>query len=143
MVEASGSGMMCTTLVPGFSPTIQRTHTHLGPYQLTVSRRHQIHCSVSAGENGAQTSVVMMETRTIPWGCENDSLETASSLQRWLSESGLPPQKMAIEKVDVGERGLVALKNVRKGEKLLFVPPSLVITADSVSLAFFFFSLTV
>lgn len=38
---------------------------------------------------------------------------------------------MAIERVDVGERGLVALKNVRKGEKLLFVPPSLFITADS------------
>lgn len=31
----------------------------------------------------------------------------------------------------MGERGLVALKNVRKGEKLLFVPPSLFITADS------------
>ncbi|KAK4845532.1 hypothetical protein QYF36_006203 [Acer negundo] len=38
---------------------------------------------------------------------------------------------MGIEKVDVGERGLVALKNIRKGEKLLFVPPSLVITSDS------------
>lgn len=33
--------------------------------------------------------------------------------------------------MDVGERGLVALNNIRKGEKLLFVPPSLVITADS------------
>ena len=39
---------------------------------------------------------------------------------------------MAIQRVDIGERGLVALKNIRKGEKLLFVPPSLVITADSV-----------
>ncbi|KAI9178312.1 hypothetical protein LWI28_024989 [Acer negundo] len=38
---------------------------------------------------------------------------------------------MGIEKVDVGERGLVSLKNIRKGEKLLFVPPSLVITSDS------------
>lgn len=38
---------------------------------------------------------------------------------------------MAIERVNVGERGLVALKNIRKGEKLLFVPPSLFITADS------------
>lgn len=38
---------------------------------------------------------------------------------------------MAIQRVDVGERGLVALKNIRKGEKLLFVPPSLFITADS------------
>lgn len=38
---------------------------------------------------------------------------------------------MGIERVEIGERGLVALKNIRKGEKLLFVPPSLVITADS------------
>lgn len=38
---------------------------------------------------------------------------------------------MGIQRVDVGERGLVALKSIRKGEKLLFVPPSLVITADS------------
>ncbi|KAK1569025.1 hypothetical protein Q3G72_031776 [Acer saccharum] len=68
---------------------------------------------------------------TVPWGCDIDSLENASALQRWLSDSGLPPQKMGIEKVDVGERGLVALKNIRKGEKLLFVPPSLVITSDS------------
>ncbi|KAK0589106.1 hypothetical protein LWI29_009707 [Acer saccharum] len=68
---------------------------------------------------------------TVPWGCDIDSLENASALQRWLSDSGLPPQKMGIEKVDVGERGLVALKNNRKGEKLLFVPPSLVITSDS------------
>lgn len=67
----------------------------------------------------------------IPWGCDVDSLENASALQGWLSDSGLPPQKMAIQRVDVGERGLVALKNVRKGEKLLFVPPPLVITADS------------
>ena len=67
------------------------------------------------------------------WGCEIDSLENSSALQRWLSESGLPPQKMGIERVEVGERGLVALKNIRKGEKLLFVPPSLVITPDSVT----------
>lgn len=70
----------------------------------------------------------------MPWGCEIESLENASALQRWLSSSGLPAQKMEIERVEFGERGLVALKNIRKGEKLLFVPPSLVITADSVSL---------
>lgn len=69
----------------------------------------------------------------MPWGCDSDSLENASALQDWLSKCGLPPQKMAIQKVEVGERGLVALKNIRKGEKLLFVPPSLFITADSVS----------
>lgn len=67
----------------------------------------------------------------IPWGCEVDSLENASALQQWLSNSGLPPQKLVIDRVDVGERGLVTVKNIRKGEKLLFVPPSLVITADS------------
>jgi hypothetical protein len=68
----------------------------------------------------------------VPWGCEIESLESAASLERWLTASGLPEQRLALEKVDIGERGLVALKNVRNGEKLLFVPPSLVITADSV-----------
>ncbi|KAM0922528.1 hypothetical protein ACQ4PT_006037 [Festuca glaucescens] len=67
----------------------------------------------------------------VPWGCEIESLESAASLERWLTASGLPEQRLALEKVDIGERGLVALKNVRNGEKLLFVPPSLVITADS------------
>ncbi|KAG2328507.1 hypothetical protein Bca52824_011235 [Brassica carinata] len=49
------------------------------------------------------------------------------SLQRWLSDSG-PRRKW----VDTGERGLLASQNLRKREKLLFVPPSLVIAADSV-----------
>ncbi|KAG0469038.1 hypothetical protein HPP92_018366 [Vanilla planifolia] len=71
------------------------------------------------------------QQRGSPWGCEIESLENAYALQQWLSESGLPEQKMDIRRVEVGERGLVALKNIRKGEKLLFVPPSLVITADS------------
>ncbi|KAJ1419759.1 Serine-threonine/tyrosine-protein kinase, catalytic domain [Sesbania bispinosa] len=82
------------------------------------------------GVGGTQSQTSVMET--IPWGCDIDSLENASALQRWLLESGLPLQKMAIDKVDVGERGLVSLKNIRKGEKVLLVPPSLVVTADSV-----------
>ncbi|KAK7304864.1 hypothetical protein VNO77_42756 [Canavalia gladiata] len=123
---AEASRIIYTTLVPCFRPTIQRTH--LGHPHLSMPRKHQIHCSVSANASGTtQASVV----DTIPWGCEIESLENASALQKWLSESGLPPQKMGIERVDVGERGLVALKNIRKGEKLLFVPPSLVITSDS------------
>ncbi|XP_057431871.1 ribulose-1,5 bisphosphate carboxylase/oxygenase large subunit N-methyltransferase, chloroplastic [Lotus japonicus] len=124
MVEASRI-MYTTTLLPSFTPTIHKTH--LGHRHLTVSRKHQVQCSVSASTDGATRS----RTSAIPWGCDMDSVENASALQKWLSQSGLPPQKMGIEKVDVGERGLVALKNVRKGEKLLFVPPSLVITADS------------
>ncbi|KAI5406591.1 ribulose-1,5 bisphosphate carboxylase/oxygenase large subunit N-methyltransferase, chloroplastic [Lathyrus oleraceus] len=126
MVEASG--MMYTntntTLVPAFNPSIQRNHLRL--CQLPLLRRHHVQFSLSA--TASETSAFM---ETIPWGCENDSLENSSSLLKWLSQSGLPSQKMAIDKVDVGERGLVALKNIRKGEKLLFVPPSLVITPDS------------
>ena len=125
---ADASRILYNTLIPSFLP-LQKTqliHRHRHRF-LAISRRHQIHCSVSAGD--ATKSAV---TETIPWGCEIDSLENASDLQIWLSQSGLPPQKMAIEKVDVGERGLVALKNIRKGEKLLFVPPSLIITTDSV-----------
>lgn len=118
MVEASGMMMFTntTTLIPTFNQTIHKT-THLG-----FSRRNNAHFSLSA------TSSLM---ETIPWGCENDSIENSSSLEKWLSQSGLPSQKMSIDKVDVGERGLVALKNIRKGEKLLFVPPELVITPDS------------
>uniref|UniRef100_A0A1D1XE40 SET domain-containing protein 4 n=1 Tax=Anthurium amnicola TaxID=1678845 RepID=A0A1D1XE40_9ARAE len=85
-------------------------------------------CSISTA-SGSTSGV--SERGAVPWGCEIESLGNAEELQRWLSESGLPPQKMGIERVEVGERGLVALKNIRKGEKLLFVPPSLVITADT------------
>lgn len=92
---------------------------------LPLRRLKVVRCAVSTG---------LPERETVPWGCEIESLENASALQRWLSSSGLPAQKMEIERVEVGGRGLVALKNIRKGEKLLFVPPSLVITADSVSL---------
>lgn len=73
-----------------------------------------------------------MGSQGIPWGCEIDSVENAAALEKWLRECGLPEQKMDIKKVEVGERGLVANNNIRKGEKLLFVPPSLVISADSV-----------
>ena len=122
MVEALGMMMFTntTTLIPAFNQTIHKTH-------LGLSRRNNAHFTLSA------TSSLM---ETIPWGCENDSIENSSSLEKWLSQSGLPSQKMSIDKVDVGERGLVALKNIRKGEKLLFVPPQLVIAPDSVNLPF-------
>lgn len=92
-----------------------------------------IRCSISTSESAAATTATATATAVdkIPWGCDVDSLENAEALQKWLSGSGLPSQKMRIERVDVGERGLVANNNIRKGEKLLFVPPSLVITADS------------
>ncbi|KAF5726536.1 ribulose-1 5 bisphosphate carboxylase/oxygenase [Tripterygium wilfordii] len=118
---AEASGILHTTLFPKFAgPQKARRRC-----STVIMRKHSVQClSVSTGD---KTSV----TQTVPWGCDIDSVENASALQRWLSESGLPPQKMSIQRVDVGERGLVALKNIRKGEKLLFVPPSLVVTGDS------------
>ncbi|XP_010252799.1 PREDICTED: histone-lysine N-methyltransferase setd3 [Nelumbo nucifera] len=126
MAEASTS--LYTTLIPHFSqnPSPSRRTSALP----TARDRNSIRCSISATSNDSTRALVSVSQK-IPWGCDVDSLENASALQKWLSESGLPPQKMAIEKVDIGERGLVALKNIRKGEKLLFIPPSLVITADS------------
>ncbi|KAK9152374.1 hypothetical protein Syun_010683 [Stephania yunnanensis] len=91
--------------------------------------RNPIRCSTSTASNETSTFTT---NEKVPWGCDVDSLENASALQKWLSDSGLPQQKMGIKRVEVGERGLVALKNIRKGEKLLFVPPSLVIGTDSV-----------
>ncbi|KAA0059211.1 ribulose-1,5 bisphosphate carboxylase/oxygenase large subunit N-methyltransferase [Cucumis melo var. makuwa] len=120
---AEASRVFNSSLVPNFRP-LQYTHS-TKPHAATF-RRHSINCSVSTTDTASVAA-----TGPIPWGCDIDSLENASALQKWLSESGLPDQKMSIQRVDVGERGLVALKNVRKGEKLLFVPPSLVISAES------------
>lgn len=123
---AEASRVLQTTLLPTFHHQ-HKIHTF---QSLPLNfRRHPVQCSVSTTD-GAKPTVA----QKIPWGCDIDSLENASALQKWLTDSGLPPQKMAIQKVEVGERGLVALKNIRKGEKLLFVPPSLFITADSVRL---------
>ncbi|KAG6417036.1 hypothetical protein SASPL_124477 [Salvia splendens] len=128
---AGASRILQTTFLPTFSknPSLHttRSHSHACCVPPTTKRGSffdRIRCSVAAaGEDTAMAGVL--------WGCDVDSVDNAAALQAWLSESGLPPQKMGIQKVEVGERGLVALKNVRKGEKLLFVPPSLFITADS------------
>lgn len=119
--------MLSLTVPSSFLPRFPQNQPHPSSRQNPLPPRRNPRCSISVASPGSPA-----KSFEIPWGCENESLEGASELQRWLSDSGLPPQRMAIERVDVGERGLVALKNVRKGEKLLFVPPSLVITADSV-----------
>ncbi|KAL8478021.1 hypothetical protein ACS0TY_030066 [Phlomoides rotata] len=131
---AEASTIFQTTLIPTFSQNPSQYTLKIHPHHSflpSISKRsncfHRIRCSVSTATSGSGSAV----EATVPWGCDSDSLENASALQDWLSKCGLPPQKMAIQKVDVGERGLVALKNIRKGEKLLFVPPSLFITADS------------
>uniref|UniRef100_A0A0D3E5Q5 SET domain-containing protein n=1 Tax=Brassica oleracea var. oleracea TaxID=109376 RepID=A0A0D3E5Q5_BRAOL len=58
------------------------------------------------------------------------------SRERLLFRAGSPIQashrRKWLSTESTSERGLVASQNLRKGEKLLFVPPSLVIRADSV-----------
>lgn len=126
MAEASTVIFRSTLLPSMFSQNHHLPYSK--PFRTkTLNSPSQIRCSIST------TDTPFTAVDRIPWGCEVDSVENAEALQKWLSGSGLPPQKMRIEKVDVGERGLVANNNIRKGEKLLFVPPSLVISADSVS----------
>ncbi|XP_011008074.1 PREDICTED: ribulose-1,5 bisphosphate carboxylase/oxygenase large subunit N-methyltransferase, chloroplastic [Populus euphratica] len=117
-----------TTFRPSLH-SLHKTQKKVSCSQPFLPKRHPaIQCSISTSSD---TKAAAKVSETVPWGCDIDSLENAEALQKWLSDSGLPPQKMAIQKVEVGERGLVALKNIRKGEMLLFVPPSLVISADS------------
>jgi hypothetical protein len=127
--------MATTTLHPQFRPPV-RAARRLSPHLQSSSSfsRPRSHITVRAWAASASTSAPAQREATagVPWGCEIESLENAASLEKWLVDSGLPEQRLAIQRVDMGERGLVALKNIRKGEKLLFVPPSLVITADSV-----------
>ncbi|XWS75911.1 hypothetical protein CRYUN_Cryun01aG0132200 [Craigia yunnanensis] len=125
---AEASRIFHTTLLPTFSPQLRKPRYSYSYPSLCLKKVRPLQCSVSTSETKPTSSNA---TQEVPWGCDIDSLENAEALQKWLSDSGLPPQKMAIDKGKVGERGLVALKNIRKGEKLLFVPPSLFITADS------------
>ncbi|KZV31358.1 ribulose-1,5 bisphosphate carboxylase/oxygenase large subunit N-methyltransferase, chloroplastic [Dorcoceras hygrometricum] len=135
MAMADASRILQTTLIPTFSQNPSHCRTsNLSYHHCSFKRFHRIRCS--SLYTAATDSQSAAGTTAITWGCDVDSVENASALQQWLSDCGLPPQKMAIQKVQVGERGLVAMKNIRKGEKLLFVPPSLFITADSRTYAF-------
>ncbi|AQK54829.1 Rubisco methyltransferase family protein [Zea mays] len=121
-----------TALHSQFRPPL-RAPRHLRPlpHSYSSSSRTRGCAPVRASAASASAPAQREIAAGVPWGCEIESLESAASLERWLIDSGLPEQRLAIQRVDIGERGLVALKNIRKGEKLLFVPPSLVITADS------------
>ncbi|KAH9606652.1 hypothetical protein KSS87_013087 [Heliosperma pusillum] len=136
MAETSTFQLMKTTPFSSFiNPHHHNSKLHYKTLNLTPKKPIKFLCSTTSTTSN-DTSTKSSSTKTtmvspIQWGCDADSLENAEALQKWLSSSGLPAQKLRIEKVEVGERGLVAVNNVRKGEKLLFVPPSLVITPDS------------
>jgi hypothetical protein len=70
---------------------------------------------------------------SVSWGCDPQSIENGSLLQDWLTNEGLAKQKLVLNRVDSGGRGLVATQSLRQGERLLFVPSRLLISADSVS----------
>lgn len=126
-----------TALHPQFRPPSHpRAPRRLRPCPSSSSSsvRPRFSVRAAAASTSASAPAQREAVAGVPWGCEIESLESAASLERWLTASGLPEQRLALERVDVGERGLVALKNVRNGEKLLFVPPTLVITADSVEM---------
>ncbi|KAF5174967.1 ribulose-1,5 bisphosphate carboxylase/oxygenase large subunit N-methyltransferase protein [Thalictrum thalictroides] len=139
MADAASIALYSTFIIPNhLSHTISSRNsnsytsipTPFLPIQ-TRRRNHHHHQTFVLRCCITTTTTVNQKKNPIPWGCDTDSLENASALQKWLSEAGLPPQKMNLQRVEVGERGLVALKNIRKGENLLFIPPSLVISADS------------
>lgn len=55
------------------------------------------------------------------------------ALEQWLQKAALPSQKVVIEEVGEGQgRGLVAVQGIWKGDTVLKVPKSLLITADKV-----------
>ncbi|PAN07976.1 hypothetical protein PAHAL_1G377500 [Panicum hallii] len=122
-----------TALHPQFRPPLRAAGRHrpLPHSSYSSFARARPRTTIRASAASASAPAQREAVAGVPWGCEIESLESAALLERWLIDSGLPEQRLAIQRVDVGERGLVALKNIRKGEKLLFVPPSLVITADS------------
>lgn len=131
MAEAS-KAILISSFSQALSPSYYKIPSH--HYSLhAILKKNSCNSLSICCSSSVSTASDTARVQKIPWGCDTDSLENASDLQQWLTSKGLPQQKMAIQKVDVGERGLVALKNIRKGEKLLFVPPSLFITADSVS----------
>lgn len=132
------AGTTLLSIHTSFVPNFPYSSLYQRPHFLPSLSRFRTRCtSTSTTSSGSRRAPKVSTSGTIPWGCETDSLENASALEKWLTESGLPQQKMDIERVDVGERGLVAVKNIRKGERLLYVPPSLIITADSVSFSDF------
>ncbi|TYI13490.1 hypothetical protein ES332_A08G061000v1 [Gossypium tomentosum] len=125
MAEASRTFHATLLSLPTFSPRFhfKLSYSHSHP-SLHLKRARSVQRSIS------ETKTMSLNT-TLPWGCDIDSLENAEALQNWLSDSGLPPQKVGINKVEMGKRGLVALKKINRGEKILFVPPSLLISSDS------------
>ncbi|KAJ7546475.1 hypothetical protein O6H91_08G041200 [Diphasiastrum complanatum] len=122
----------------GGAPQAQYHHRHFFFYGR--HRAPSLPCVASASSFSDCQPVRLEQKRRVastrpeaafPWGCDVESLESGQILQEWLSSQGLPPQKMELQRVEAGGRGLVAQRKLRKGERLLYVPSSLIITTQS------------
>ncbi|MBA0679414.1 hypothetical protein Goari_011182 [Gossypium aridum] len=87
MAEASRTFHATLFSLPTFSPRLhfKLSYSHSHP-SLHLKRARSVQRSIS------ETKTMSSDT-TLPWGCDIDSLENAEALQKWLSDSGLPPQK--------------------------------------------------
>ncbi|KAI5071032.1 hypothetical protein GOP47_0013283 [Adiantum capillus-veneris] len=84
-------------------------------------------CSSSASKSKSADANKL----AVDWGCDAYTPKGSKFFQEWLTSQRLPPQKLTLQPVESGGRGLVAKTNIRRGEKLLYVPFSLVITCNS------------
>lgn len=83
----------------------------------------------------APTKLALSDKASAPWGWEPGASREGAplgALEQWLRGKGLPEQKLTLSLVKEGGRGLVATKDIGKGEALLFVPSQLMMTAEEV-----------
>ena len=66
------------------------------------------------------------------WGWDGSYDDDMGTLEAALSAQGLPPQKVMLKPVPEGDRGLVTRQAIGKGDRLLDIPESLLITMDTV-----------
>ena len=66
------------------------------------------------------------------WGWDGKTGRDIGALEKWLRGRGLPAQKVDLQLVKEGGRGLVALQSIGKGEGILEIPANLIITPDTV-----------
>ena len=91
----------------------------------------------SSGKNPAPAELpkrLWRESWVPGWGWDGSYSIDMGILESALSAEGLPRQKVALQAVPEGERGLVARQAIGKGESLLYVPESALIFVDTVSL---------
>ncbi|KAF2292464.1 hypothetical protein GH714_023100 [Hevea brasiliensis] len=94
---AEASRIFQTTLFPAFSTVHKPCRVTQSP-SFVRKKYPTVHCSSSVSTSDSATAKAASVAQKVPWGCDIDSLENAEALQRWLSDSGLPPRKWPYKK---------------------------------------------